>query len=78
MPVKEQNGAQGLVLSGNSNLLLYRKEAQEFTHLGFRSFVRMPFAVEKDKPLNPMQIGLFGSNAEVSHPDRISYLFQQF
>jgi hypothetical protein len=38
----------------------------------------MAFAVEEDKPSNPIRLRFFGADAEMLAPDHVAHLIEQF
>jgi hypothetical protein len=51
-----------------------RKEGRDFALAYFR---RMALGVEEDKTLDPMNIGVLGANAQMTHPDSFSHALQE-
>ena len=76
-PVKEQQGALGLVLRRCRNLPRHRKMGQELADLGRPHVPRVALAKMPDKSFNPIQISLLGTQAVVQKPYAAANLFQQ-
>src|SRR4030095_14753854 len=47
------------------------------SYLRFRHFCRMPLVVEKDKSLDPMNIGFLGSRTIVARADGLANLIEE-
>src|SRR5947209_81906 len=60
--VEKQQCAQRLVLGGGSNSSVPGKMGQELADFVLRHFLRMALSVKQNKPLDPVDIGLLGSD----------------
>ena len=69
IPVQEEQGAQSLVLSGGSNVLLDCEVSEEGFDVAGRKDFRMPFLVEEDKAPDPGDVGLFGAEGIILKAD---------
>jgi hypothetical protein len=63
--VKEQQGAEALILGGSGHFALYRQMGEKLSDLALSHFLRVPFFVEKDIISHPMEVSLFGADAVV-------------
>jgi hypothetical protein len=62
--VKEQQCGEGLVLGGRADLRL-GKARQIGADLGLGHVVGLTFAMKKDEPADPSEVGLFGPGTVV-------------
>ena len=63
MAIEEKQSAECLVLRRGADFLFNRQMGQVGVDFGFGHLRRMALVMEKDKPLDPMAIGLLGSSA---------------
>src|SRR3569833_2468312 len=75
--IKEQNGAQGLILRRRRHIPLRRKVGQESVHLLHPHLRGVLLAVKKNKPFDPINIRLFRAYAVMLDPDFLPHLLQQ-
>jgi hypothetical protein len=75
--VREQNCIQSLVLRGGCIAAFARHVIQECSDLGAVDVTRMTFTVKHDEAFYPMDVTLFGTQAEMLVPDRIPDLVEQ-
>jgi hypothetical protein len=54
-----------------------RQPGEKPRDFGLAQVARMPLLVEDDEATNPIEVSLFGSNAQVPHPDGIPHLVQK-
>ena len=66
--VKKEQGAEGLVLSGGSDVALDCKVSEERADFFFSHVVGMAFPMEENKPANPIKVSSLRSNAVVLDP----------
>ncbi len=76
--VEKKQRTQGLVLGGCGNVSIARKMSKELCHFCFRHVARMPFIVEQNESANPIDVTLFGPNAEVLAPNYVADQIEQF
>ena len=76
--VQEQQGAEGLILSGSSDLTGHSQMGQESADIIFSEFIRVLFAMEKDKAANPLEVGFLGADGIMPVAANIASLIQEF
>jgi hypothetical protein len=59
MIIEKQYGVECLILSGSRDISIYGQMRQKGFDFRLSHFIRMPFAVEQDKPFYPGCISLF-------------------
>jgi hypothetical protein len=75
--IKEDEGAEGLVLGGRRDPAPDREVLKEPRDVGCPKFGWVPFAAEDDISANPTDVGLLGAEAVVPGSDRVPDLIQQ-
>jgi hypothetical protein len=76
-PIQKMNRREGLVLGRRSNVLLNREVTQERIHLRSTHLPRVAIAVKVDEPANPVNIGLFGTQAVMLDTATLAHLIEQ-
>lgn len=76
--VKEQDGAERLILGGGRHPFFHSQIAQESADLGFSHFRWVLLVVEENEPLDPMDVSLFGAIAHVPDTKRSPDLVEKF
>jgi len=66
LPVKEQDCVESQVLCGSCDAIPNGEIREKGADFELSHRLRMPFAMEKDKMLNPIRVGLFRSYAEMA------------
>ena len=66
---ENQQRTEGLVLFPRSHALLYGQAGEKLTDSSLTHFQRMPFAVNEDRALGPVDVGLLGAVGVVLEPD---------
>lgn len=66
--IKKEEGAESLVLGGGGNVSLDSEMGEKCGHFVLAHLGRMPFPMKKDVATNPVEVGLFGADAVVLHP----------
>jgi hypothetical protein len=61
--VQEQERCEGLILGSRRDIPLDHQVGEEGSNLFLAHLRRMPFAKEQDKKANPVNVGLFGTQA---------------
>lgn len=67
-----------LVLGGCGNVCIARKMSKKLRHFCFRHVARVPLIVEQNESPDPIDIALFGPNAEVLAANDVADLIEQF
>ena len=62
LPIQKQQRVERLVLGGRCDLAVDRQIAEKSFHFKGPHLARVPFAMEKDEPLNPVPVGRLSSN----------------
>jgi len=78
LAAEKQQRTPGLVLRRSRDAALDRQIGEKSADLGFTHLTWVPFAMEQDEPLDPIQIGILGADAEVPHPSRAAHLLQEW
>jgi hypothetical protein len=76
--IEKQQSAEGLGLSGSSNIVFGSQAGDEDTNLVVSYFQRVTFIVEDDESFDPIDVGVFGSKAEVFKAADLADLVQEF
>lgn len=63
LPVEKEQGAEGLVLSGGSDVALKGEVAEEGCNLFFAHLLRMALVMEQNKATDPVDVSLFAADA---------------
>jgi hypothetical protein len=61
--VKKEQGAEGLILRGGSDVALDGKVSKECADFVFSHIAGMAFPMEENKPANPIDVRLLGADA---------------
>jgi hypothetical protein len=72
LAVEEQKGAEGLILSGGSDIFVHCQVGQEGFDLGSAHLGRMADVVEVDVAFDPVDVGLFGADGIMFDPDGVT------
>jgi hypothetical protein len=78
IPVKEENGAEGLRLSGRGDILFNGERGEKVRDFRFSHISGMTFVVEKDELFDPVKVSLFGANAVMFEADDLADLIEEF
>src|SRR5512144_2436701 len=76
--VEKQNAVQRLVLRGSAYMGFTGEAGEELGNFFFAHLGRMPFVVEKDEPLDPVNVALFSFGTIMPRPDCVADLIEQF
>ena len=76
--VEEEDGAEGLVLGGGSQVTLGGKVRDEGLDFLAAHVVGVAFVVEEDVAADPVYVGLFGAGGVVFDADGVADLFEEF
>src|ERR1700693_377572 len=76
--VEKKQRTQGLVLGGRCNVPIASKMSKKFCHFCFRHVARMPFVMEPNEALDPIDIALLGPDAEMLSSNDVANLIEQF
>jgi hypothetical protein len=75
--VQKKQGRQGLLVGGHRHVAISDQPGQEGLDIGATQFGRMAQTMEADEGTNPMDVGLFRSDAVVKITDLAAKLIQQ-
>jgi len=65
LPIKEEEGAEGLILGGGGDAAVDGEVTEEGGNLRFAQLLGVAFAMEEDEAANPIEIRLLGADAVV-------------
>src|SRR5262249_6592920 len=77
MFVEKQQRAFGLILRGSRDAPLHRQERQERFHLPISHLAWMPLAVKMDVAPDPIDVGLFSTQAVVLAADAVAHAVEK-
>ena len=75
--VEEQQGVQSLVLGGRRDVVVDREMGQKGRNLDFTHGLRMAMVMELNEAPYPVDIGLLGTDAVVTHAHGGAYTFEK-
>ena len=76
--IQKQQCAEGLILSGSGDLAVDGEMGQESADIIFPEFIRVLFAMEKDKAANPLEVGFLGADGIMPVTANVANLVQEF
>jgi hypothetical protein len=77
MPIQEEQGAESLVLRGRRDPAVRRQPGEKPGDLSFAHVARMTLPVEENVAPDPIDVSIFGADAEMPYPDGVSDLVEK-
>ena len=76
--ITENQGIDGLILSGCRHIPRHRQVREERLNLGCAHVLGMPLLMKENEVPNPMDIGFLGPKGKVLESDHLPHLIQEF